>query len=167
MNNFIGCAKFHRVSCLRNTHFCIAMLKALLMKTKWSWNKIIRCWKVLEKSLIFRYCFLYEPWLSVNRVYICVPFCLAGRPGPRGTERGSQKWVVFRRTISVLFLGFFSYLNILTSFQQKSFLLWYSECIYSASGSCIVVALDMILLHLLKFTWKWEGGWYQWFIIIL
>ena len=57
----ILCAKFHRVSCLHNTHFCIAMFKALSMKTKWSWNKIIRCWKVLEKALIFRSCFWYEP----------------------------------------------------------------------------------------------------------
>ena len=25
---------------------------------------MIRCWKVLEKSLIFRSCFLYEPCLN-------------------------------------------------------------------------------------------------------
>ena len=42
------------------------------MKIKWSWNKIIRCWKVLEKSLIFRSCVLYEPCsFSLDIIAVC------------------------------------------------------------------------------------------------
>ena len=44
------------------------------MKIKWSWNKIIRCWKVLEKSLIFRSCFLYEPCLVQVELRFSISF---------------------------------------------------------------------------------------------
>ena len=90
------------------------------MKIKWSWNKIIRCWKVLEKSLFFRSGFLYEPCDSTNSPHHhMISFNLHNKQTDKNIDRCKIVISISQMSIKFCFLPEFSVYIILYYTSNK------------------------------------------------